>query len=443
MGNAERFADTHLENVRYVSAWKKWIFWNGKRWIVGADDQVRRMAHTSVKSLYNQAAKENDADMAAKLAKWAAQSCRSSSITAMLKETAALLSIDSTVLDSNPWLFNCNNITIDLESGGIRPYRREDYITKIAPIDFNPDAECPLFIEVVHRCLDGDLELIEFVQRFFGYCLSGSTREQIIVIFHGLGANGKTVILSTTMRVLGDYAQTTRPETLMVKYGNQIPSDLAKLKGARFVVASESEDGHRLAESAIKAMTGGEKIQARALYADWFEYQPEFKILLCTNHKPTIRGNDHAIWRRIRLVPFTITIPEGEQDKDLPEKLKAELPGILRWIVEGAAKWLSLGLGCPEKVQTATRDYQSEQNVIKTFLEYCCTERQDAACGAKDLFTVFEKWRSDEGHPNVTQTKFGRMLSDIGFEKTRQSGTGRMIYTGIGLLQDTNHSQNG
>ena len=226
----------------------------------------------------------------------------------------------------------------------------------------------------------------------------------------------------------------------MVKYNNQNTSDLAKLKGARLVTAAEGEEGQRLAESAIKQMTGGEKIQARALYADWFEYTPEFKIILCTNHKPVIRGTDYAIWRRLRLIPFAETIPESEQDKNLSEKLQAELPGILRWVVEGAAKWLTHGLETPDSVKAATENYQSESNVIRSFLDLQCIESGAASVGATELFREFDRWRQDEGQRKIKQTKFGRMLSELGYEKSRQPGTGRMIYTGIGLFGGTNYS---
>jgi putative DNA primase/helicase len=206
---------------------------------------------------------------------------------------------------------------------------------------------------------------------------------------------------------------------------------LAKLKGARLVNAAEADDGHRLAEAAIKQWTGGDKIQARALYQDWFEFLPEFKILLLTNHKPIIAGIDHAIWRRIRLVPFTVTIPDNEQDKNLPEKLNRELPGILNWMLEGACLWLSDGLGYPKEIREATESYQSEQSLINVFLEDCCVVRADALVEATVLFAAFETWRTAEGHKQITQTKFGRMLAQLGFEKNRLAGLGRTVYRGI------------
>ena len=440
LGNAERFADQHRDYVRYVTAWKKWIFYDQKRWQVGAHEKIRRFAQDTAKGLYFEAAKADDQDLAAKIAKWANTSCRSAALTAMLKEASALLAIEPDKLDADPWLFNCNNCTINLKTGLVQPHSRSDFITKITPVDFLPEAKAPTFIKVIHACLDPDL--IDFVQRFFGYCMSGSTKEQVIIICYGTGQNGKSTVINSLSKALGDYAQTTRPETLMIKYNNQNTSDLAKLKGARLVTAAEAEDGQRLAESAIKQMTGGEKIQARAMYADWFEFTPEFKIILCTNHKPIIRGTDYAIWRRIRLIPWVVTIPEDEQDKELPEKLQKELPGILRWIVEGAAKWLQSGLETPEKIKMATQEYQSEQNIIRNFLECECIEKPGVFVGATDLFKGFDVWRTDEGQRKITQTKFGRMLQEMGYQKTRSS-VGRMIYAGIGLYRDQNNDDLG
>lgn len=434
LGNAERFRDQHGDDVRYDFSRKQWLLYDGKRWKVGAGDKVRRMAHKTAKNLYVLAAQATDNDMAQKISKWAGQSCKSASITAMLKEAAALLSIDSAILDAEPWLFNCGNCTINLLTGEAHKHRKEDWLTKISPVDYDPDAKAPLFQKVLHTCFAEKQELIDFLQRFAGYSLSGSIKEQCIFIWWGSGANGKSTILNALAEASGDYAQTTRPETLMVKRGDGIPSDLAKLKGARLVTAAEAEDGHRLAESQIKQMTGGEKIQARALYQDWFEYVPEFKIVLCTNHRPIIRGDDHAIWRRIRLVPFTVTIPEKDRDKDLPEKLKAELAGILTWMVAGAAEWMKTDLGMPTEVKEATDSYQSEQNIIKIFLDSCCTIKTDEIVESQVIFQAFDRWRTGEGFRKFTQAKLGRMLSDLGFEKSRMPGVGRTIYQGLSLI---------
>ncbi|OPL16339.1 MAG: hypothetical protein AVO38_08295 [delta proteobacterium ML8_D] len=441
LGNAERFAGKYRGQVAFVTAWGKWMFYDGTRWTTkGAESQVRHLSHKVAKSFYHLAAEAVDKNATDRLAKWAATSSRSSAITAMLKEASAMLAIEPERLDTNPWLFNCENCTINLKTGSLQPHDRNDFITKITPVFFNPEATAPTFLKVLQTCLAEDV--IEFVQRFFGYCMAGTTKEQCLSIWYGTGQNSKSTVLNAVQAAFGEYAQTTRPETFMVRYNNTNTSDLAKLRGARLVTAAEGEDGQRLAESSVKQMTGGEQIQARALYQDFFEFTPEFKIILCTNHKPIIRGTDYAIWRRIRLIPFTVTIPLDQQDKDLAEKLKAELPGILTWVVAGAAKWLQNGLGTSEKIQAATHDYQSEQNIIQNFFDANCVEMPDATVGATDLFRNFDQWRKDEGHRKVTQTKFGNMLGDLGFHKDRNT-IGRKVYFGIGLISGANDTFSG
>ena len=431
IGNAERFAEQHKDHVRYVTQTKEWIVYDGKKWVPGDDEKVRQLAQQTAKGFYTEAADEPDRDRAAKLARHGAASCSSKAISAMLREARPPLAIDSQELDNKPNLLNCHNGTMDIQTLTMREHRREDYITKIIPVIYDPKAKAPLFENTLARCLP--TRSIDYLQKFFGYCTTGSIKEQTFTIWWGSGANGKSTILNAVINTLGDYAQITRPETFMAKRSDGIPSDVAKLKGARLVTAAEAEDGHRLAESAIKQWTGGDKVQARAMYKDWIEFTPEFKPLLCTNHKPTINGVDHAIWRRIRLIPFTETIPETEQDKNLPDKLNGELPGILNWILTGALYWKTEGLGFPDEIEEATSNYQSEQSVINIFLESCCTIKEDAQAEAGLLFKEFDHWRTNEGHRKLTQTKFGRFLAQLDFEKARMPGSGRMFYKGIGI----------
>jgi putative DNA primase/helicase len=265
-------------------------------------------------------------------------------------------------LDQDPWLFNVENGTIDLKTGELRPHERGALITKLAPVQYDREAECPTWWKFLMRIFNGNLALIEFLQKAVGYALTGSTREQCLFFLHGLGANGKSTLLEIIHTLLGDYAHRTSSETFLIKKSGGIPNDVAALRGARLVGAVEVESGRRLAEVLIKEMTGGDRISARFLHAEWFDFKPEFKIFLAANHKPVIRGTDHAIWRRIHLIPFNVQIPKPEQDRDLPEKLKAELPGILNWALEGCQMWQLYGLEPPAEVQAATQDYREEMD---------------------------------------------------------------------------------
>jgi putative DNA primase/helicase len=276
---------------------------------------------------------------------------------------------------------------------------------------------------------------MQFVQRAVGYSLTGNTREQVIFIAHGTGRNGKSTFTTTLLSLLGEYGQQTPTETLMVKRGDSIPNDLARLKGTRLVAAMESDEGRRLSEALIKQLSGGDRIPARFMRAEWFEFQPTFKIWLATNHKPVIRGTDLAIWRRIRLVPFTVTISEQEEDKQLGEKLQAEFPGILRWAVEGCLAWQQHGLGMPEAVKNATAGYREEMDVLGAWVAECCVIEPNAKAGAKELYASYTAWCEAGGERALSQRAFGLQLGERGFERYRGTGKKHM-WRGIGLKSD-------
>jgi putative DNA primase/helicase len=265
--------------------------------------------------------------------------------------------------------------------------------------------------------------LLPFVQKAAGYSLTGDTREQVAFFPWGSGANGKSTFLNAIQGVLGDYAKQTPLETLLLKREGGIPNDLARLHGARFVSAVETESGRRLAEAQLKQMTGGDRLVARFLHQEFFEFVPMFKVWLATNHRPLIRGTDHAIWRRIRLIPFTVRIPDSEQDRELAEKLKAEYPGILRWLAEGCLAWQAEGLGAPEPARSATEGYRREMDALAPFLaERCFTGTAaplEAKVGKAVLYAEYSAWCANAGETLLSQSDFGKALRDRGFHDGR------------------------
>jgi len=294
--------------------------------------------------------------------------------------------------DTDPWLLNCLNGTIDLKNGELRPHNRDDLITRMVPVEYDAKATCPLFLKFLDRIMGGNQSLISFLQKILGYSLTGSTREQCLFFLYGLGANGKSTLLNIVQSLWGDYATRTSSETFLAKKPGSIPNDVAALRGARLAIAVEVEQGRRLAEVLVKEMTGGDTISARFMRAEWFSFKPQFKILLAANHKPIIRGTDFAIWRRIRLIPFTVQIPKEEQDRDLPEKLSAELPGILNWAVAGCLQWHFGGLELPKEVDDATQDYRAEMDVLGGFIAERCIVDPGADATAAELYKSYTVW---------------------------------------------------
>ena len=391
-GNASFFAKLHGKDVRYCHTSRKWLIWEGKRWAQDKTGEIYRKAKEAARKMLKMASNHPDDEKREKLAKHALSTESEARLRAMinLARSEPGIPVTEVELDADPWLLNVLNGTLDLKTGELRPHLREDLITKFSPVRYDPDATCPTWDAFLRYIMDGDEDLIRFLQKAIGYSLTGSTKEQVFFIFYGTGANGKSTFLITIHSLLGDYARQTPTETLLTKWGNKIPNDVARLKGARFVNAAESESGKHLAEALVKQLTGGDKISARFLYGEFFEFDATFKIFFAVNHKPTIRGSDHAIWRRIRLIPFNATIPPEKQDKNFSEKLNAELPGILRWAVEGCLLWQSEGLGLPESVKAATADYRSEMDVISDFIEECCEDTPGVQTPFSDLYHRYQ-----------------------------------------------------
>ena len=361
---------------------------------------------------------------------WAKYSNSKDGVRNMLAMAKSELAIGPEQLDADPWLFNVENGTIDLRTGEIREHRREDFITKLAPVKLDPTADCPLWRQFLDRIFDGNDELIDYMRRLVGYSLTGVTEEHILPFLYGTGANGKSTFCETILKLMGpDYAMKAAPDLLMAKKGESHPTDRADLCGKRFVACIETEEGRRMAEALTKELTGGDRVRARRMREDFWEFTPTHHVWLAGNHKPAVNGTDYGIWRRIKLIPFDVVIPDAEQDKKLPAKLAEELPGILNWALAGCLDWQRDGMQEPDIVRANTSEYSKEMDVIGQFLDEHC-ERGDFTAAAGELY---QRFLEETGDQRTNVYTFGRELSKRGFNN-RDPVTGNKYRTNKGKL---------
>src|SRR5215203_3914787 len=434
-GNAERLADRHGANLRYCYPWGSWLVYDGARWRVDDRGAIVRLAKDTARSIFEEAKEAPGDETAKQLGKWANSSLSESKLRSMisLAQSEPGIPVLPEEMDASPDLLNILNGTIDLRTGELREHRREDLITKLAPVEYDPDATAPVWAQTLERTLPSE-DVRRFFKKLCGYALSGDVSEQLLPVLYGTGANGKSTVLNALLAVFGDYGMQAAPDLLVAKKGSH-PTELADLFGMRFVASIEVEDGSRLAESLVKQLTGGDRVKARRMRQDFWEFEPTHKVLMACNHKPQVRGTDNAIWRRIQLIPFTEIIPPAAQDKQLPEKLRDELPGILAWAVEGCLEWRREGLQAPEAVREATGAYRAEMDVLGAFLRECCELGSEYNVAAKDLYGAYKFWCEDNGERPETQRRFGSRLTERGgFERYRGGADGGHRWRGVRLL---------
>jgi putative DNA primase/helicase len=410
---ALRFAERHECDLRYVAAWTKWLRWDGARWrfddTLHAFDLVRQICREA-------AAQCNNPKICAALA-----SAKTVSAVERLAKADRRLAATVDQWDLDPWLLNTPGGVVDLTTGRLRPHRLEDYMTKIT--DVAPDASCaiPTWLKFLERVMAGDADLVAFLGRMLGYALTGATNEHAIFFAYGTGANGKTVLVRTAAGIMGDYHTTAPIETFTDTKGERHPTDVAGLRGARLVTATETEEGRRWAESRIKALTGGDKIAARFMRQDFFEYAPQFKLLISGNHKPGLRSVDEAIRRRFYLVPFNITIPRAERDATLLGRLKSEWPGVLHWMIQGCLEWQRRGLAMPKAVHEATTAYLEAEDAVAAWIDECCDRDRNAWESSKALFDSWKAWADRAGEYAGSQKRFVQALETHGLAQERHA----------------------
>lgn len=430
-GNAERMNDAYGKKLRYNYTDKRWMFYKDGKWhyddrgmvYVAADGVLERMKQELVFWTEHEGGK-----FLQDFQKHMKRTRSNAAKRAMVKEFEHIVSISPADLDTNKTLVNSRSGILDLATCRISPHNYELYMTRMLGTSMPVNPKKPvLWLRFLDDIFSGDRELIRYVQKSLGYSLSGLTSEQCVFFLYGSGRNGKSTFLEVVRAILGEYATNIQPESIMVKNSSSTANtDIARLKGARLVTSVEPNEGMRLNEGLLKQLTGDDMITARKLYGDEFEYRPEFKLWVATNHKPTIRGTDLGIWRRIHIIPFTVTIPDEKVDKNLGDKLADELPDILAWMMEGYRLWRYEGLTKPKIVEDAVRDYRNEMDVIAAFLESCCTERGEIK--ASVIYAVYCSWAAENNEYKMPSRKFGIELSKR-YNKIRK--TDGFYYQGI------------
>ncbi|WP_054030550.1 DNA primase family protein [Desulfatitalea tepidiphila] len=436
LGNAERLVERFGREMHYCQETNLWYVYRRGRWIKGSKGTIFRMAYKVVRSIADEAKDDHlTADQAADLKIHAKKSASKGRIRAMLDLTKWFPGVCVSVgeMDADPWLLNCLNGTLDLRTGQLRAHDSNDLITKMLPVNYDKDATCPGWQATIDRIMGGDEEKIGFLKRVFGYALPGVTSEQCMFVLYGSGANGKSTILEIFRELLAGYAMHTTTASLLGSNGSPIRNDLARLNGSRFVSAVEVGMGKKLDEALVKQLTGGDQVTARFLYNEFFEYKPQFKLFIAANHKPEIKGVDHGIWRRIHLIPFDVTIPPEEIDRDLPNTLQAELAGILAWAVQGCLQWQVQGLNVPESIKNATARYRAEMDVVAEFINDCCRLTADNKTALAALYDVYKKWADDACQDVLGKKTFGNLMRQKGFIQSKSGGV--RFWNGIELIE--------
>ena len=417
-GNAQRMADMYKDAVGYNYTDKRWMLYDSGKWIYDPmgyiynfiDKSVEQMAKE--KDIYIKMDKDSDDGNQTMEKAFEKHLKRSRSHTGkknIEQEVQHYVALSHVVFDRNRELLNTASGVIDLTDFSLRDSTPKDYFTKSIAAHYDVSAKCPLWEKFLHEIFANDADMIRYIQKAVGYSLTGSTQEQCAFLLIGDGCNGKSTFLDIIRQLFGDYASNIQAESLMIRNNNNgINSDIARLRGARLVTSAEPNEGLRLNEGLIKQLTGGDIVTARKLYGDEFEFKPEFKLWMAANHKPVIRGNDHGIWRRMHIVPFTVQIPKEKIDKTLIDKLLTEIDGVFQWALEGLKLYQSEGLELPEMVSAATAEYRMEMDVVARFLEECTENSFAGMVRASDLYQTFALWAKNNNEYPMSNTKFGK-----------------------------------
>jgi len=444
VGNAEHFVAVYGENLRYIEAWKAWLVWDGKRWARDNTSKVRRMGIKMVRhTMLDYAKSVKDEDRRAKYLKWASMSQSGGKVDAMLSLASSLLACSPDALDANGNLFNVANGTLELDTLTFRPHRREDLLTKMSATVYEPNAKAGQWERFIHRIFQDENgkprdEVIAYLQRAMGYAMTADTSEQCFFMLYGKGRNGKTTLLDAVKCVMGDYAMNALPSVLLrIGDGRQSMNsdDEADLQGRRLVSVSETDEGQRMDEAKVKRLVGNGRIRAMRKFEQSFEFEPSHKLFIDCNHKPKVKGDDDGIWRRIKLIPFTVQITADERDEHLGDKLAMEASGILNWILQGLRSWRADGLNEPKEISEAGGEYRSESDTFGLFLSDCIQPNDAERTAVAQVYAAYCRWSDDNGSMfKLTKIEFGKRMNGRGYETKKSNG--KAYYLGCALVDE-------
>lgn len=440
-GNAEYFISLYGENLRYDHSRGRWLRWVKHYWKPDTDKGITRLAVKSAREHYKNAVNIADLELRGRVAKWAIQSegkARLEALVSLAKDFHPIAD-SGEHWDTNPWLFCVANGVVDLRTGELRDGKQSDMITMQSPVTYDKEAKCPIWLNFIEQVVMGNAEVNDYLQRAVGYSLTGETRSQLWFFLYGLGSNGKSTFTMTVRRMVGDYGVRLDSDDLMIRdkqaRGSNPKEGVADTRGKRFAVASEVQDGKRLDIGLLKDMAGQDTIKARRLYEHEVEFMPTHKLWMFGNHKPVITDTTHAAWRRLKLIPFNFTVPDGAIDPDLQSKLEGELPGILNWAIEGCLKWQADGFNEPVIVTDAVAAYRHDSDILADFIEDCCTLEPLATVTKSELKELYDNWCKDNGQEPITRNTFKKRLIEKGIGEGRAGNIGR-FWTGIRVKVD-------
>ncbi len=432
-GNAELVAAKFKDRLRFDHRRGRWLVWMDNRWVEDCDGEVFRLAKAAARERLAFAARIKDDDARKEHVQWALQSESRYRLQAALElaKCTPPISDAGTNWDADRFLLGVRNGLVDLRTGQLRLSCPADRITIYSDTLFDPAALCPRFESFLSEVFLYDADVIAFIQRAVGYCLTGAVTEQCLFLCYGQGENGKSTFLETIRGILGSYAHDLPFSAFELAGRAVISNDLAGLVSKRFVTAAETNESVRLNEGRVKALTGGDRCTARFLYREYFSFDPTAKFWLAFNHKPQVTDDSHGFWRRIRLIPFLAQFSGSECDKGLVAKLKGEASGILAWAVKGSLLWQQQGLGVPHSIDVATRAYREESDPLGEFLDERYDICADAFVESSILRRDYENWATENGDTFLNSRALSNRLRARGFVNDRLGHNRVRVWRGL------------